>query len=115
VFIPSLLLLFKYELPVDDIFICFHDDADNCDCRKPKPGMLIEAAKKWNIELNSSFFVGDTWKDISAGKNANCKTLLIKTDYNQTNMPDSDFVVNNLSSAVELISTITKKEDRQTK
>jgi D-glycero-D-manno-heptose 1,7-bisphosphate phosphatase len=108
-------LQIKEKTPVDDIFVCLHDDIDNCDCRKPKPGMLIKAAKKWDIELSSSFFVGDTWKDISAGKGANCKTFLIKKNYNKTSMPDCDFAVDNLSSAVELISTIIKKEDGQTK
>lgn len=102
----------KEKLSVDDIFVCFHDDADNCDCRKPKPGMLIEASKKWDIELNSSFFVGDTWRDIDAGRNAGCRTILINTEYNQKNMPKSDFSVENLSSTVSLIADLIKKEDK---
>lgn len=65
------------ELKVDDIMVCLHDDHHNCDCRKPKSGLLFAAAKKWNIDLAESFMVGDRWKDIEAGKKAGCKTILI--------------------------------------
>jgi len=67
----------KSELKVDDIMVCFHDDHHNCECRKPKPGMLLEAAKKWNIDLTKSYMVGDRWKDVEAGKKAGCQTVLI--------------------------------------
>ena len=56
-------------LPLDDIFVCYHTDQDNCSCRKPKPGMLLDAARKYNIDLSVSFIVGDRWRDIEAGKN----------------------------------------------
>ena len=47
------------ELKLDDIFVCFHDDIDKCECRKPKPGLILEAAKKWNINLKKSYMIGD--------------------------------------------------------
>src|SRR5690349_16170307 len=49
----------RCQMPIDDFFICFHLDADNCACRKPKPGLILEAAKKYNIDLASSYIVGD--------------------------------------------------------
>lgn len=100
--------LIRENLPVDDIFICPHDDADNCNCRKPKAGMFFEAAKKWNIDLNESFIIGDSWKDIEAGRNAGCTTVLIDSPYNK--QIDSDIRTNELSAAAEMILNSRKKE-----
>ena len=71
------------RLPLDDILVCYHTDQDRCDCRKPMPGMLLEAAKKHNIDLAASFMVGDRWRDIEAGYNAGCKTILIDYGYSE--------------------------------
>jgi D-sedoheptulose 7-phosphate isomerase len=70
-------------LPVDDIFVCYHDDADHCACRKPKPGLIYEAQRKHNIDLARSFVVGDRWRDIDAGHAAGCKTILIDYGYRE--------------------------------
>lgn len=64
-------------LPLDDILICFHDNDDDCLCRKPRPGMLLEAASKWQIDLSHSYMVGDRSSDIEAGYSAGCRTILI--------------------------------------
>src|SRR5580692_7563508 len=71
------------SLPIDDIFVCYHDDADDCACRKPNPGMLFEARRKHNIDLSCSFMVGDRWRDIDAGHAAGCKTVLIDYGYRE--------------------------------
>jgi D-sedoheptulose 7-phosphate isomerase len=71
------------SLPIDDIFVCYHDDADHCACRKPLPGLLFEAQRKHNIDLPRSFFVGDRWRDIDAGHAAGCKTVLIDYGYRE--------------------------------
>ncbi len=73
----------KANLSVDEISICPHDDADNCTCRKPKPGMLVDAAEKYEIDLNASFLIGDGWKDMEAAKNAGCKGILMDAFYNK--------------------------------
>lgn len=88
---------------VEDIFVCTHDDIDNCDCRKPKSGMLIRAAEKWNIDLSKSFVIGDSWKDMKAGKEAGCTTILI--DHTCCNKYPADFRVNSLSDAKDIIIT----------
>ena len=91
----------RWEIPMDDVYICFHDDHHQCSCRKPKPGMLIQASSKWNIDLKVSFLIGDTWKDMEAGKAVGCKTILLDTSYNQD--VQSDFRVKSLSEAADLI------------
>lgn len=75
-------VLFEY-LKVDDVFYCTHDDHDNCECRKPKPGLFHLAQKKYNINFSHSIMFGDTWKDVEAAQNANIKMYLIDKDYNQ--------------------------------
>jgi D-glycero-D-manno-heptose 1,7-bisphosphate phosphatase len=58
-------------MPIDDVFVCDHD-GDGCHCRKPKPGMLTDAAEKHGIDLSASFMIGDRHKDIEAGQRAGC-------------------------------------------
>ncbi len=64
------------KMPLDDIFICPHGRNDGCTCKKPKPGMILEAAKKWGIDLGESYVVGDSVVDIQAGQSAGCRTIL---------------------------------------
>jgi D-glycero-D-manno-heptose 1,7-bisphosphate phosphatase len=89
------------NLPIDDIFVCPHDDIDNCHCRKPKPGMLLEAAEKWHINLKESFIIGDSWKDIEAGKAAGCATVLLDNLYNKE--VEADFRVGDIDLAMKII------------
>ncbi len=70
------------RLKVDDVFYCTHDDSDGCKCRKPAPGLLTQAAEKWNIDLQNSYMVGDTWKDANAAKNVKVDFMLLNRDYN---------------------------------
>lgn len=65
---------------IKDILFCPHAPDQGCDCRKPKPGMILQAVARHSIDLNKSFMVGDSAKDIECGKNAGCaKTILVKT------------------------------------
>lgn len=91
----------KSEIPIDDIYICPHDDHHKCSCRKPRPGMLLQAAQKWGIDLTGSFLIGDTWKDMEAGKACGCKTILLDACYNQD--AHCDLRVKSLSEAVSII------------
>lgn len=68
----------REKVPLDDIRVCYHDDDDGCECRKPKPGLLLEAAKDWDIDIRSSFLVGDRWKDIAAARNAGCRAVQVE-------------------------------------
>jgi D-glycero-D-manno-heptose 1,7-bisphosphate phosphatase len=69
--------LIKEQLPIDDIKVCFHTDKDQCFCRKPMPGMLLEAGQKWNINFQKSFMIGDRESDVEAGQRAGCKSILV--------------------------------------
>jgi len=71
-------------LPLDAIEVCEHDDKEQCDCRKPKPGMILRARKKLGVDLARSFMVGDRWRDIEAGRRAGCRTILIGDGYGET-------------------------------
>jgi D-glycero-D-manno-heptose 1,7-bisphosphate phosphatase len=65
------------ELGIDAVLVCPHDDADDCACRKPKPGLLLEAMERFDIDLDRSFMVGDRWRDIAAGRAAGCRTVQV--------------------------------------
>jgi len=75
-------ILEKNDAYIDDIFYCPHYKYDNCDCRKPKPGMIFKAAKKHNINLEKSWMIGDSKRDIESGRRAGCKTILVEKNIN---------------------------------
>jgi D-glycero-D-manno-heptose 1,7-bisphosphate phosphatase len=89
----------RRELAVDDIRVCFHVDADGCACRKPRPGMLVEAARQWNLDLAASVMVGDRWRDIAAGRAAGCRTAFIDYGYAEPRPEAPDIIVDSLSAA----------------
>lgn len=91
------------QLPLDDVFVCYHDDNDKCDCRKPLPGLILQASSKYNIDLNNSFMIGDRWRDIDAGKNASCKTMWINAGYDERQPESPDFEVLSLKEAANII------------
>jgi D-glycero-D-manno-heptose 1,7-bisphosphate phosphatase len=71
----------RHELAIDSIKVCYHVDQDNCGCRKPKPGMLLEAAREHDISLGESCLVGDRWRDIAAGQSVGCQAYFIDYGY----------------------------------
>ena len=87
-------------LPLDAIKACYHTDDDDCRCRKPKPGMINEAAEELAIDTEASFMVGDRWRDVGAGNAAGCRSFYIDCGYNERR-PDGDFLtVSGLPEAV---------------
>lgn len=90
-------------LPVDEIRTCFHGSDDECNCRKPKPGMLLDAAQKWDIDLKRSYMVGDRWRDVAAGHAAGCKTFFVDAGYAERQPENVDFRVASLSEAASII------------
>jgi D-sedoheptulose 7-phosphate isomerase len=98
-------------LPIDEVFVCYHDDADDCACRKPKAGMLFEAQRKHNIDLARSFVVGDRWRDIDAGHNAGCTTVLIDYGYRERKSSrPPEATVHSLREAADWIISYISKE-----
>jgi len=96
----------KDEIKLDDFFVCYHDDKDNCKCRKPKPGMIIQASKKWDIDVRKSFMIGDRWRDIQAGISAGCKTIFIDNNYNEDKRVKANYTFANLVDAVFIIEKL---------
>jgi D-glycero-D-manno-heptose 1,7-bisphosphate phosphatase len=70
-------------LPLDAIEVCEHDDKARCDCRKPKPGMILRAGEKFCVDLAGSFMLGDRWRDVEAGQRAGCRTVLVGDGYGE--------------------------------
>jgi len=95
----------RSRLALDDIRVCYHTDADGCDCRKPKPGMLIAAAEEWGIDLDRSFMVGDRWRDIDAGRAAGCRTVLVGNGYEERAASGFDVRVDSLLDASRWITS----------
>ena len=90
-------------LALDEIRVCPHDDADDCACRKPKPGMLLDAARDHGIELERSFVIGDRWRDIGAGRSAGCACVLLDREYSEPMPVPPDVTVRSLGEAVAWI------------
>lgn len=97
----------KANLPIDEFRVCYHDDKDNCFCRKPKAGLILKAAKKHNINLAKSFVIGDRYKDIEAGKKAGCKTIFIDYKYNEKLKSKPNYTA---SSVIEAAKWILKQK-----
>ena len=90
-------------LPLDEILCCFHDNSDNCECRKPKPGAILDAGKRYNIDLAKSYMVGDRWRDIEAGTAAGCTTIFLDYGYNEKQPLYLDYRVRSLYEASQII------------
>jgi D-glycero-D-manno-heptose 1,7-bisphosphate phosphatase len=104
--------LVREKLEVDDIKVCFHTDKDGCDCRKPKPGMLLAAAQQHGIDLSASYMVGDRWRDIAAGRAAGCTTIFVDYGYEQDGPNEPDHVSTSLPEAVEIILATSPRHAR---
>lgn len=95
-------------LPLDDILTCYHDDSDECDCRKPRAGLIISASRKYGVDLENSYMIGDRWRDIEAGANAGCKTIWI--DYGYREQPPSSTPNARVRSLPEAVDWILSHE-----
>ncbi len=97
------------ELPLDDFLTCFHDDEDRCQCRKPKPGLILEGAARHGVDPARSFVIGDRWRDIEAGRAAGCRTVWIDRGYRERKPEAADAQVRSLGEAVAWIVEQMKK------
>lgn len=87
------------QLPIDHIEMCPHSQKDECECRKPKPGMLLQSALRFNINLRESIMIGDRWSDIEAGQKAGCKSIFIDRHYHEQRPNGSYLTVESLQEA----------------
>jgi D-glycero-D-manno-heptose 1,7-bisphosphate phosphatase len=100
-YLDAILDRIRVHVPLDDVRFCPHDDADGCECRKPKPGMILDLAHEWRVDMNRSFVIGDMWRDVGAARAAGCRSILIRRDYNIDAQPDVE--VTSLTAAVEVV------------
>lgn len=90
-------------LHFDAVYMCTHDNADNCNCRKPRPGMLLTAAKDHNLDLANSVMIGDRAGDVEAGFRAGCRTVFVAAGYGRPPDPPAQHTVSSLREAVSWI------------
>ncbi|MCX6000364.1 MAG: D-glycero-beta-D-manno-heptose 1,7-bisphosphate 7-phosphatase [Chloroflexi bacterium] len=99
--------LAEHGARVDGIYVCPHHPDDGCECRKPKPTLLLRAAEEMGVVLHFSYMVGDDAKDIEAGRAASCRTVLLRTRSKRpdkvTGMVQPDYVTDSLYEAVQWI------------
>jgi D-glycero-D-manno-heptose 1,7-bisphosphate phosphatase len=91
------------EMPIADILVCY-EDGDDCPRRKPNPGLLLEAAESYRIELPASFMVGDRWRDVEAGRRAGCRTVFLDLGYAERRPdPPAEYTAADLTAAADWI------------
>lgn len=99
-------------LPVDDFLVCYHDDRDACECRKPKPGLLLEGARRYGLNLKDCVLIGDRWRDVGAAHSAGCHSVLIDYQYNEpVSCPEAR--VSSLDEAVDFIMATVAEENHE--
>jgi D-glycero-D-manno-heptose 1,7-bisphosphate phosphatase len=91
------------KLPIDAVEVCYHAQTTGCNCRKPKPGMILTAATTLQADLPNSYMIGDRWSDISAGKAAGCTTIFIDNLYTEKLIDQPDIIVTSLIAAADTI------------
>jgi D-glycero-D-manno-heptose 1,7-bisphosphate phosphatase len=91
------------RVPIDEIMVCPHDDADECPCRKPRPGMLLAASERWDVALDESYLVGDRWRDVEAARAAGCRAVFVDLGYPESLVSEPDATVRNLEEAATWI------------
>lgn len=91
------------QLPLDHFEVCYHDEADACNCRKPKPGLIYRSAQALGVEAQGGFVVGDRWRDIEAGCAAGCRTVWIDRGYSERLPRGYDFRAGSLLAAAQWI------------
>ena len=99
--------LLAHTISVAGIYVCPHDEGDDCDCRKPLSGLLVTASRELGLNLSQSFMIGDTWRDIGAGNNAGCQTVLIDRPY--SGQTDPTWRARDLAHAADIVLSEVKK------
>ena len=102
--------LARCQAHLDAVYFCPHQPGTGCDCRKPKPGMIVRAARDMDIDISSSFMIGDKYIDVEMGRRVGARSVLVRTGYGEEELEKHrdfpykpDFVADNLLHAVEAI------------
>ncbi|MGZ9223348.1 MAG: D-glycero-alpha-D-manno-heptose-1,7-bisphosphate 7-phosphatase, partial [Anaerolineales bacterium] len=103
---------------IDGVYMCPHKPEDGCFCRKPKPGLLLQAAKELSLDLSRSWMIGDAWSDVEAGQAAGVRqAILLKTGRGREQLSQSrpenipsPLIFDNVAHAVEALVAIDNKK-----
>ena len=105
--VEAMHLKLKSALPsLDRIEICYHGGeryGQPCDCRKPRPGLILRAAAELNIDLKESYVIGDRWRDIDCARAAGCRAIFIERGYKEKLRQTADVTVANFKEAVNAV------------
>ncbi|PLX67054.1 MAG: D,D-heptose 1,7-bisphosphate phosphatase [Denitrovibrio sp.] len=96
----------EYSIEIKDFFYCPHHPkfSEPCDCRKPEPGMIMQACEKYDIDLSRSVILGDKPSDVQAGKKAGLKmTILLSSQYINEKIPEADVFIANIKEAINFL------------
>jgi len=100
-------ILSENKITLKGFYYCPHSNEGDCECRKPKPGLILKAAYDFQIDLSKSWMIGDILNDVEAGKSAGCNTILIdngnETEWLYTKDRTPNYIVPNLKEAAEII------------
>jgi D-glycero-D-manno-heptose 1,7-bisphosphate phosphatase len=103
--------LIARELPaIDQVLVCFHDNSDGCDCRKPRPGMLLAGADEFDVDLARSYMVGDRRNDMQAGIAAGSRTIFVDRAYSEAPPTHYDHKVSSTHEALTIIESESEHE-----
>ena len=91
----------RAQLPIDDVLVCPHEESDGCPCRKPRPGMLLEAAFKWHLGLQQSYVISHRWPDAEAARDVGALSVMIRSPW--LGHVHRDVVAEDFAGAVEKI------------
>lgn len=98
---------------LDALYVCPHDDADGCDCRKPKPGMLLRGQRDFGVDLAASFMIGDRFRDVEAGQAAGVRTVFLDFGYPEPRpVRPPDFSCSSFEEAVAWILQRVRSQSR---
>ena len=99
-------LAVKKYYKLDDIYVCFHDDHDQCECRKPKNGLIMNSSKRYQLKLEESYVIGDRWRDVDAANLSNCKSIFIDYKYSEDLKSKPTHLVYSIEEAINKILQI---------
>ncbi|MGM5024462.1 HAD family hydrolase [Tardiphaga sp. 42S5] len=99
------------EIPaIDKFFVCYHDNDDGCDCRKPRPGMLLAGAAEFGVDLARSYMIGDRRGDVEAGIAAGSRTIFVDRGYREVAPTNYDYKVSSTHEALKIIESESEHE-----
>lgn len=99
----------KSQFQFDEIVYCTHDDSDCCECRKPKPGMIISLLQKHGLQRDRVIFIGDSKKDVGAGKAAGVTTVYLRRSYN-SEAEGAEFTVHSLREVLDIVTFVEEQQ-----